>query len=120
MPTTCKLIQDDCGLVVSTELILFGTVIALALMTGLTSMRDGIVSEISDVAGSVQDFNQSYSTQGTIGHSGTTTGSDFQDGIDFCDSIDDPSGEADNCIRFGWPGDDELRPPVFRHRQTRR
>jgi len=66
----------------------------------LTAVRDAVVSELSDVAGAVQDVNQSYAINGITGHSATTAGMDFLDATDHCDSADDAAGEADNCIVF--------------------
>ena len=102
-----KLWNDDAGFIVSIELILIATIAVIGLIAGLTSIRDGVVSELSDVAGSVQDLNQSYSYNGVVGHSASTAGSDFTDALDFCDSADDTAGEADNCITFdGAPADE--------------
>jgi Flp pilus assembly pilin Flp len=103
--------KDSHGFVVSTEYIIVATIIALGLIAGLAAIRDGIVSEISDVAGSVQDLNQSYHYNALTGHSATNVGSDFQDSTDFCDDNDDASGQADNCIRFTVPPIDEGRAP---------
>ena len=110
-----KLWSDNAGFVVSIELILIATIAVIGLIAGMTSVRDGVVSELSDVAGSVQDLNQSYSFNGVVGHSGATAGSDFQDNLDFCDSVDDAAGVADNCITFdGAPADegDAIPSPV--------
>ena len=95
-----KILNDDTGFVVSIELVLIATIAVIGLIAGLTSVRDGVVSELSDVAGSVQDLNQSYSFNGVVGHSATNSGSAFTDALDFCDSADDQAGEADNCITF--------------------
>ncbi|QDT12338.1 hypothetical protein [Planctomycetes bacterium K23_9] len=101
MKNTAKnLWNDEAGFVVSVELVLVSTIAVLGLMTGLTAVRDGVVCELSDTAGAVQDLNQSYSYNGVVGHSGATAGSDFNDALDFCDSTDDLSGRADNCITF--------------------
>ena len=103
-----KLWADDAGFVVSTELVLLGTVAVFGLVVGLTSVRDGVVSEVSDVAGAVQDVNQSYSYDGVTGHNAATAGSQFDDQTDECDDPDDLPGQADNCITFdGGPDDDE-------------
>ena len=100
--------NDDAGFVVSVELILISTITVIGLLAGLTSVRDGVVSELSDVAGAVQDLNQSYSYNGVVGHSSTNVGSNFTDSLDFCDSADDPSGAADNCITFDGAPANEL------------
>jgi hypothetical protein len=92
--------NDDAGFVVSVELVLISTIAVIGLLAGLTSVRDAVVCELSDVAGAVQDLNQSYSYNGVVGHSSTNVGSDFNDALDFCDTTDDVSGQADNCITF--------------------
>ncbi|MCA9264922.1 MAG: hypothetical protein KDA60_13775 [Planctomycetales bacterium] len=105
--------SDERGFVVSIELVMVATIATLGLLVGFTAVRDGAVSELSDVAGAVQDFNQSYSYNGVVGHSSTNVGSDFTDALDFCDSADDASGQADNCITFsGVPDDEEPAPNV--------
>ena len=58
--TMMKLWNDEAGFVVSVELVLISTITVIGLMTGLTAVRDGVVSELSDTAGAVQDMNQSY------------------------------------------------------------
>lgn len=100
--------NDTAGFVVSIELVLIATIAVIGLVAGLTAVRDGVVSELSDVAGSVQDLNQSYSFNGVTGHSAASAGSDFQDQLDFGDSSDDVAGAADNCITFtGAPADEQ-------------
>ena len=102
-----KLWNDDAGFIVSIELILIATIAVIGLIAGLTSIRDGVVSELSDVAGSVQDLNQSYTFNGVVGHSASTAGSGFTDATDFCDDAEDIAGQADNCITFdGAPADE--------------
>lgn len=103
-----KLWSDDRGFVVSTELILLATVAVIGLLVGMAAVRDGVVSELSDVAGAVQDVNQGYSYDGITGHNSATAGSTYVDDLDECDSNDDATNAADNCITFdGGPDDDE-------------
>ena len=105
-----KLWNDDNGFVISIELILIATIAVIGLITGLTAARDAVVSELSDVAGAVQDLNQSYSYNGVTGHAAATAGSDFADDLDFCDSAGDAGGEADNGIVFTSAPADEAAP----------
>lgn len=95
-----KLWNDDKGFIVSIELILIATIAVIGLITGFTAMRDGVVSELSDVAGAVQDLNQSYTVLGVVGHAAATDGSSYADALDFCDSTGQTAGDADNCIAF--------------------
>lgn len=95
-----RLWDDDAGFIVSIELILLSTIAIIGLIAGMASVRDAVVSELSDVAGAVQDLNQSYAFFGVVGHASSTAGSDFVDALDWCDDADDVSGAADNCITF--------------------
>lgn len=97
---TKKLWNDDAGFIISVELILIATISVIGLLAGLTAVRDGVVCELSDVAGAVQDLNQSYSYSALTGHSATNVGSDFLDSLDFCDNADQVAGQADNGITF--------------------
>ena len=102
-----KLWNDETGFVVSAELIMIATIAVIGLLVGLTSVRDGVTSELSDVAGAVQDANQSYSLDGVVGHNANTSGFDFVDDVDECDEPDQEAtggGAADNCITFDGPG----------------
>jgi len=93
-----KLWKDEAGFVVSAELILIATIAVIGLVVGLAAVRDGITAELSDVAGAIQDVNQSYDIDGVVGHSAATAGFNFQDNTDFCDSNDDVAAADDNCI----------------------
>ncbi|TWU06070.1 hypothetical protein [Stieleria varia] len=93
--------NDESGFVISTELVLVGTIAVIGLVTGLAAVRDGVVCELSDTAGSVQDLNQSYILNGICGHASQSEGSDYRDRTDFCDSPEDSRGQADNCIHIG-------------------
>lgn len=105
---TTLLLRDEAGFIVSIELILISTIAVLGILVGLASMRDAVVSELSDVAGAVQDLNQSYAFFGVIGHASSTAGSDFVDGLDFCDTAEDETEAADNCITFNRGPSDEV------------
>ena len=92
--------NDEAGFVVSIELILLASIAVVGLIAGMSAVRDATVSELSDVAGAVQDINQSYVYYGVTGHSASTAGSDYIDGLDHCDLAEDVAGLADNCITF--------------------
>ena len=102
-----QLWNDDAGFIVSVELVLIATIAVIGLIAGMTAARDAVVSELSDVAGAVQDVNQSYTYTGVEGHSGMTDGSDYIDATDFCDDPNDIADQADNCIVFDIPAADE-------------
>lgn len=52
--------RDECGFVVSAELVLAGTVGVLGLVTGLSEVSGNVNEELKDVGRSVW-LNQSYS-----------------------------------------------------------
>jgi hypothetical protein len=95
-----RLWNDEAGFIVSAELILIATIVVIGLLVGLAAVRDGIVSELSDVAGALQDVNQSYSIDGVVGHNANTAGFNYLDNTDECDSNNQTAGVADNCINF--------------------
>ena len=102
-----KFWKDDEGFVISIELILISTIAVIGLITGLTAVRNAVVSELSDVAGAIANLNQSYQLNGSSSPSGSTAGSGFTDNTDSADPPGDPAGEADNCIVFTAPPTDE-------------
>ena len=105
--------KDNRGFIATVELLLVTVVVLLGLLVGITSMRDAVVSEISDLGGTMQDLNQTYSVVGLNGHSGRSVGMDFLDERDFCDSAEDIAGGADNCIQFGLaPSNERIAPPI--------
>jgi hypothetical protein len=114
--TLQRLVGDETGFVVSSELMMFSTIAVLGLLVGLAAARDAVVSELSDVVGSLQDLNQSYSIDGVVYHNSNVAGFDFLDELDECDSVDQTDNEvvaqglADNCITFDGPGGDDLMP----------
>lgn len=62
-----RLAADECGFVVSTELVLIATVGVLGLITAFTCLRDAVNAELQDVAGAIGSLNQSYSYSGMHG-----------------------------------------------------
>lgn len=105
-PLIC-LTRDDRGFALTIELTLIATILLLGSITGLASVRDAAISELSDIAGGMQDLNQGFRYAGIEGHSGSTVGSNFDDALDFCDSAEDLPGQADNCITFDGPPENE-------------
>lgn len=103
-----RLWNDEAGFVVSAELILISTIAVLGLIVALDTVRNAVTSELSDVAGAIQDINQSYGYSTITGHSSVVAGSDFADDIDFCDSVDQTTSADDNCIVHTGAAMDEV------------
>ena len=80
-----QLWNDETGFIVSAELVLVATILVIGMITGLTSVRDAVISELADVGQAISNINQSYSYGGAVAHCGSTAGSVFVDQTDFCD-----------------------------------
>ncbi len=77
-------LQDD-GFVLSSELVLYGTMGVIGVGAGYTAVRDTMNTELNDVAKALGSMDQSYVFTGTSGHSAWTAGSAFFDRADRCD-----------------------------------
>jgi Flp pilus assembly pilin Flp len=91
--------NDDCGAIVTVEIILIITILGIGLIVGLTTVRDAVNSELADVAAAVNNIDQSYSYSGVIGHSSTTSGGLNIDQPDFCDTGNSTSQSGNSsCV----------------------
>ena len=68
------LLKDESGFVVSTELILIATILVIGMIVGLTTLRDQVVTELSDVADAISALDQSYAYSDITGHASSTAG----------------------------------------------
>ena len=98
-----RLVKDDRGAVLSIETLLVASVIVIGGVVMIAAMRDSLTSELSDVAGSVQDVNLSFTYNGATSASSSVAGSSYSDQLDVNDSPGDVAGAADNCITFDVP-----------------
>ena len=93
-----KLWQDESGFVIASELVLIGTILVIGMITGLTSLRNAVVTELADVADAIGLIDQSYSYGSIQGHHAFTDGSMFTDQPDFCDLFDTGQAINSRCI----------------------
>ncbi|QDT42253.1 hypothetical protein Pan241w_23350 [Gimesia alba] len=103
-----KFWNDEAGFVVSSELVLIGTILVLGVVVGLATVRDQVVQELGDLALAISNINQSYSFSGVTGHTSSVAGSIFADALDFCDSNADISTEEPPCISVQIDPSNEL------------
>jgi hypothetical protein len=89
-----RLWNDETGSILSIEIILVGTVLGIGVITGLSSLRDAIITELADVGGAIGALDQSYTLRGSSAHSSATADNVFRDQADFCDG--NQPGEAGN------------------------
>ncbi|UUO08734.1 hypothetical protein M4951_10545 [Blastopirellula sp. J2-11] len=93
-----RLWRDEEGFIITIELMLIATILVIGILVGLVVIRDAVTAELSDVGGSINEMNQSYTISGIAGPSSAVSGSDFADNTDSNDTPGDPPGMMDNCI----------------------
>ncbi|MGC3971260.1 MAG: hypothetical protein QM775_29135 [Pirellulales bacterium] len=74
--------RDDDGYVVSSELVMYGTMGVIGVGAGYTAVRDTMNTELNDVAKAIGSMDQSYYISGVSGHCSYTAGSAFFDRAD--------------------------------------
>ncbi len=89
------------GGVLSTEMILYGTLGVVGVSAGYGTVRDSVNSELDDVAKAIGSIDQSYYLSGTAGHCAWTAGSAF---IDRADRVDYPSKCVTTAVPVYRPG----------------
>ena len=88
-----RLMQDEAGFILSTELVLIATLLVIGLIVGLSEVQHSIVAELNDVSEAFGSVNQSFKFSGfssykTEGHGikAKFAGSSFHDSRDECDN----------------------------------
>ncbi len=78
-----KFWNDEAGAVITTELVLVNTILVMGAITGLTTLRDAIVTEMADCAAAIGGLDQSYVIPGIEASTGSITpGTEFIDATD--------------------------------------
>ena len=97
-----KLLSDEAGFIVSTELILVATILVIGLIVGHTTLRDQVVTELADGADAISALDHSYSYEAiSITGVGEVAGTTFSDAGDFCDTTDGGAqglGDTNTCV----------------------
>jgi len=81
-----KMWNDEDGFVISTEIAVVATILVIGVVTGFSSVRDAVVSELADVGQAIGNLDQSFSLRGSVDCSSGTQSSAFFDEADFCDT----------------------------------
>jgi hypothetical protein len=84
--------RDEHGVILSTEIVIIGSVLVIGLITGMTSLQQAVNGELQDLAGAIGSLDQSYCFAGqsaTCRYSGCSkaciAGSSWRDCEDRCD-----------------------------------
>lgn len=56
--------QDEYGVILSTEIVIIGSILVIGLITGLTCLQRSVNEELKDVAGAIGALDQSYAFSG--------------------------------------------------------
>ena len=97
-----RLWRVESGLIVSTELLLMGTILTIGSIVGLTSIRDQLVQELADTSESLGQLNMSYSYAPLNSPNGRVAGSRYNDRRDFCQAtLSDDSPPLLSSVRVG-------------------
>jgi len=97
-----QLLNDEAGFVVSSELVLIGTILVIGMITGLTTLRDGMIQELVDLSAAIGSLEQSYRFNSAVAHTSATNGSSYTDNTDYCETTgngsDTAAGTAPGCL----------------------
>ena len=111
-----RLWKDSLASVMTAEVVMLTTLLAIGIIVGAKSFRDSAVTEWSDWAAAISSLNQSYSISTNV-----TPNGQFVDNLDFCDTtFQDPgptlssnskfqttTGSTLSFIRYGNPASPE-------------
>jgi Flp pilus assembly pilin Flp len=97
-----KLWKDECGAYILLEWLLLVLFLAIGIITGLTALRQAIITEAEETANAILALNQSFSFSGQINCQSSTAGSAASD---FCDNIVITSVAAEVCNADANPCD---------------
>jgi hypothetical protein len=95
--TFSAFLEEEDGFVLSSELLLLGSISVMGLLVGLVSIRDSVLLEFDDFSKAIGFLDQSVIYTGVSDESGSTEGGLLDDAPDFDEPggvlrVDDPSG----------------------------
>ena len=83
--------NDECGVILSAELVLIATILVLGMIVGLVELQCSIVAELSDLSSAFGNLDQSYQVSGFASYKSSgrakarTNGASYSDRADICD-----------------------------------
>ena len=92
MQTLNAFSNDECGAIVSAEIVLVLTVLVLGVIVGLSEVAVAVNTELNDISNAIGRLDQSYFVTGFHSKDGklksSVAGSSFKDGVDDGDTND--------------------------------
>jgi len=101
------LLSDEAGFVVSSELVLIATILVIGVITGLGTLRSGVIQELADVSAAIGAVSQTYQFNGVTAHTAATNGSAYVDNNDFCELATQTAATAPSCLVLSTLGTPE-------------
>lgn len=86
-----KLWNDECGVILSAEIVIIGTILVIGMIVGLVELQSAVVAELSDIGDAIGNLDQSYQTSGLSSYKSSgrikaaTHGASYHDKPDICD-----------------------------------
>jgi Flp pilus assembly pilin Flp len=77
---------DEAGAVISAELALVMSILGVGMVSGASTLRDAVVTELADTGQAIGNTNQSFNFGSVTARSAATAGSLFNDAFDFGDN----------------------------------
>lgn len=83
-----RLWDDECGVILSAELVLIGTILVIGMIVGLVELQCAVVGELSDLGDAIGNLDQNYKISGLTSYKSAgsikaaTAGSRFSDAPD--------------------------------------
>jgi len=74
-----RLWRDDAGAIIASEFLFVVTILVIGIIVGLASVRDAVVTELSELANALLALSQGYSISGQEGCCSATDGSEAID-----------------------------------------
>lgn len=94
-----ELFNDEAGFVVSSELVLIGTILVIGMITGLATLRDGVIQELVDLSRAIGSVNQGFQYNGATAHTSGTAGGLYTDSNDYCElAAADAAAASPGCL----------------------
>ncbi len=105
--TINRLATDECGSLLSVEMILLATIVIFGSIAGLASLRDSVVQEFGDAAAGMASLDHGYSFDEVsqtdqydkMHFQFTVGGSNYVDNTNFCEPANvDPVNQPPMCM----------------------